>query len=143
MSESWQRFSGQTRAERQLYISAMTRCWAECASILVVDHHLRVSARRSWCRSGRRLICLSRQDWDTYLAYGQESWERLGDEIGKRQVGMNFMLNVAQLDPPVMTVRFNREHARQALLTKVWFAGIRRHLHTFDVAGFSRATDHH
>ena len=48
-----------------------------------------------------------RQDWDTYLAYGQESWERFSDQTGqKRQVGMNFMLNVAQLDPKVLAVSF-------------------------------------
>jgi hypothetical protein len=38
------------------------------------------------------------------MAYGQESWERLGDEVGKRQVGMNFMLNVVQLDPRIISV---------------------------------------
>lgn len=49
MSTSWQqRSSDQHQAERQLYISALTRCWAECASVLVVDHHLRVSTDETY-----------------------------------------------------------------------------------------------
>ena len=48
MTGSWQQQSSvQNQADRQLYISALTRCWAECASVLVVDHHLRVSRSRS------------------------------------------------------------------------------------------------
>ncbi len=45
------------------------------------------------------------QDWSTYVGHGIESWTRLGDDHGRRQVGMNFMLNVARLDPNAFEVR--------------------------------------
>jgi hypothetical protein len=31
------------RADRQVYISRLTKCWADCACVVVVDHRLRVS----------------------------------------------------------------------------------------------------
>ncbi len=72
------------QADRQTYISKLTKCWADCASVLVVDHKER--------------------EWSTYLGYGKESWERFGEEHGRRQIGLSFMLNVARLDPNAFSV---------------------------------------
>lgn len=33
------------------------------------------------------------------------SWSRLGDDRGRLQVGLQFMLNVAKVDPGAFTVR--------------------------------------
>ncbi|KAJ9104613.1 hypothetical protein QFC21_002111 [Naganishia friedmannii] len=73
-------------ADRQTWISKLSKCWADCASVLVVDHHLR--------------------DWAFFMGYGKESYERLADEGAKRQVGMSFCLNVLEMDPGAFTVCF-------------------------------------
>lgn len=67
------------RRDQAAYVAKLTKCWADCAVILVVDHHLR--------------------DWSTYVGYGKESWERLAEDVGRKQVGLHFMRNLAQLDP--------------------------------------------
>lgn len=33
----------QDRADRQIYISRLTKCWADCASVVVIDHGPAVS----------------------------------------------------------------------------------------------------
>lgn len=38
------------------------------------------------------------------MGFGRESWERLSDERGKRQVGMHFMLSIARRDPRAFVV---------------------------------------
>ncbi|WWC62804.1 uncharacterized protein I303_105402 [Kwoniella dejecticola CBS 10117] len=66
--------------DRQLFISKLTKCWSDCAAVLVVEHQ--------------------KLDWSTFISpFGRQSWARLGDEKGRVQVGLHFMLNVAQLDP--------------------------------------------
>ncbi|WWD18663.1 hypothetical protein CI109_103116 [Kwoniella shandongensis] len=66
--------------DRQMFISKLTKCWSDCASVLVVEHQ--------------------KLDWSTFISpFGRQSWARLGDERGRVQVGLHFMLNVAQLDP--------------------------------------------
>ncbi|WVQ65568.1 uncharacterized protein L199_003745 [Kwoniella botswanensis] len=67
-------------ADQQIFISKLTKCWSDCASVLVVEHQ--------------------QLDWSTFISpFGRQSWARLGDERGRVQVGLHFMLNVAQLDP--------------------------------------------
>ncbi|WVQ85011.1 hypothetical protein IAT38_007175 [Cryptococcus sp. DSM 104549] len=67
-------------ADRLVFLSKLTLCWSDCASVLVVEHQ--------------------KLDWDTFISpFGKQSWARLGDERGRVQVGLHFMLNVAQLDP--------------------------------------------
>ncbi|GHJ84584.1 hypothetical protein NliqN6_0986 [Naganishia liquefaciens] len=65
--------------DTQSWISKLTKCWADCASVLVVDHHLR--------------------DWSFYFEYGKESYERLAHESARHRVGMSFCLNVLNMDP--------------------------------------------
>ncbi|KAL1413138.1 hypothetical protein Q8F55_000887 [Vanrija albida] len=66
--------------ERQVFINKLTKCWSDLAGIVVVEHQL--------------------TDWSSYVgAFGQQSWSRLGNEQGRLQVGLHFMLNVARLDP--------------------------------------------
>lgn len=67
-------------AERLVLINKLTQCWSDCAAIAVVEHH--------------------RQDWSAYVGpFGQQSWSRIGNELGRIRVGVQFMLNVAHLDP--------------------------------------------
>ena len=69
-----------TRTDRQVLVSKLTKCWSDCAAVVVVEHRL--------------------LDWSSYVGpFGQQSWSRLGNEAGRLQVGLHFMLNVATLDP--------------------------------------------
>ncbi|KAN0065392.1 hypothetical protein ACQY0O_001228 [Thecaphora frezii] len=65
-------------AERRRYLEAVIDCWAGCAHVLV--------------QNGLR-------DWTSYLTFGNESWKRIDDPVGKRDVGLRFLLNVLMLDP--------------------------------------------
>ncbi|BEJ17296.1 hypothetical protein CspHIS471_0606970 [Cutaneotrichosporon sp. HIS471] len=66
--------------ERLVFINRLTQCWSDCAAIAVVEHQ--------------------RLGWDVYLArYGQQSWSRIGNELGRIRVGLQFMTNVAHTDP--------------------------------------------
>ncbi|ODN73953.1 hypothetical protein L202_07454 [Cryptococcus amylolentus CBS 6039] len=70
--------------ERQLFIGKLTKCWSDCAAVLVVEH--------------------VKLDWNTFISsHGRQSWTRLGDEQGRVQVGLHFMLNVLELDPSSFT----------------------------------------
>jgi len=45
------------------------------------------------------------QDWSTFVgSFGKMSWSRLGDDRGRLQVGLHFMLNVARTDPSAFSV---------------------------------------
>ncbi|WVW84898.1 hypothetical protein I302_106934 [Kwoniella bestiolae CBS 10118] len=84
-------------ADRQIFISKLTKCWSDCAAVLVVEHQ--------------------KLDWSTFISpFGRQSWARLGDERGRVQVGLHFMLNVAQLDPGAFT---HHEEDFTALLFQV------------------------
>ncbi|WVQ73377.1 hypothetical protein IAR50_002948 [Cryptococcus sp. DSM 104548] len=74
-----------TRMEdRHLFIGKLTKCWSDCAAVLVVEH--------------------MKLDWNTFISsHGRQSWTRLGDERGRVQVGLHFMLNVLELDPSSFT----------------------------------------
>ncbi|EPQ30847.1 uncharacterized protein PFL1_01745 [Pseudozyma flocculosa PF-1] len=65
-------------AERRRYLEAVVDCWAGCAHVLI--------------QNGLR-------SWTSYLTYGNESWKRIDDPVGKRDVGLRFLLNVLVLDP--------------------------------------------
>ncbi|CAO1634187.1 unnamed protein product [Sympodiomycopsis kandeliae] len=68
-------------------------CWAGCASLLV--------------QNGLR-------DWHGYLNYGNESWKRLSDVVGRRDIGLRFLQNVAMLDPTAYL-------KHQSEFLQVWF----------------------
>lgn len=48
---------------------------------------------------------LTIQDWSTFIGpFGRMSWSRLGDDRGRLQVGLQFMLNVAKVDRGAFSV---------------------------------------
>lgn len=52
------------------------------------------------CRGGIS-NCVEKQDWSTFIGpFGQQSWLRFGNENGRLEVGLLFMLNILRLDPP-------------------------------------------
>ncbi|KAL9932499.1 hypothetical protein V8E36_008616 [Tilletia maclaganii] len=64
---------------RQRYVELIVDCWAGCADVLV--------------RNGLR-------DWDKYFStFGDESWKRISDPIGRRDVGLRFLNTALQRDP--------------------------------------------
>ncbi|CAO1635229.1 unnamed protein product [Jaminaea pallidilutea] len=83
------------RSARKQYLELLIDCWAGCAHVVV--------------QNGLR-------EWDSYFTYGNESWQRIGDAIGKRDVGLRFMQNVAMLD--------STAYARyQPEFVQIWFQG--------------------
>lgn len=65
-------------AEARQYLELVVDCWAGCAHVLVSN--------------GLR-------EWSSYLGFGNESWKRIDDPIGRRDVGLRFLQNVLTLDP--------------------------------------------
>ena len=64
-------------AERRQYLERVIDCWAGCAHVMV---------------------CNGQRSWESYVTYGNESWKRIDDGIGKRDVGLRFLQNMAVLD---------------------------------------------
>ncbi|KAJ1019952.1 hypothetical protein NDA16_004233 [Ustilago loliicola] len=64
-------------AEARQFLELVVDCWAGCAHVLVT--------------SGLR-------EWSSYLGFGNESWKRIDDPIGRRNVGLRFLQNVVSLD---------------------------------------------
>jgi hypothetical protein len=78
--------------ERNILVSKLTKCWSDCAAVVVLEHKLMVSSLFT--------LSTNSQDWSAYVgAYGTWSWGRIRSEAGRTQVGLHFMLNVAQHDP--------------------------------------------
>ncbi|KAK0564983.1 hypothetical protein OC844_001437 [Tilletia horrida] len=74
-----QRMLLEQQRNRQRYVELIVDCWAGCADVLV--------------RNGLR-------DWDKYFsAFGDESWKRIADPIGRRDVGLRFLNTALQRDP--------------------------------------------
>ncbi|UTT94538.1 hypothetical protein NDA17_001139 [Ustilago hordei] len=65
-------------AEARQFLELVVDCWAGCAHVLVSN--------------GLR-------EWSSYLGFGNESWKRIDDPIGRRDVGLRFLQNVVSLDP--------------------------------------------
>lgn len=81
------------RDEQTKLMELCTDCWAGCANILV--------------QTGLR-------DWHGYLNYGNECWKRLGDVVGRQDIGLRFLQNVAMLD-------HSAYHDSQSEFLQVWF----------------------
>ncbi len=64
-------------AEARQFLELVVDCWAGCAHVLVTN--------------GLR-------EWSSYLGFGNESWKRIDDPIGRRDVGLRFLQNVLSLD---------------------------------------------
>ncbi len=71
-------------AEARQYLELVVDCWAGCAHVLVTN--------------GLR-------EWGSYLGFGNESWKRIDDPIGRRDVGLRFLQNVITLDPTALQRR--------------------------------------
>ncbi|GAC98571.1 hypothetical protein PHSY_006165 [Pseudozyma hubeiensis SY62] len=71
-------------AEARQYLELVVDCWAGCAHVLVTN--------------GLR-------EWSSYLGYGNESWKRIDDAIGRRDVALRFLQNVVSLDPTAVQRR--------------------------------------
>jgi hypothetical protein len=67
------------------YVIQVVQCWTACASVLI-DNRLKVRP------SGGNLddrSCAA-QDWDSYIVFGDETYKRIADPLGRREVGMLF-----------------------------------------------------
>ncbi|KAK0554623.1 hypothetical protein OC845_000655 [Tilletia horrida] len=74
-----QRLMLEQQRNRQRYVELVVDCWAGCADVLV--------------RNGLR-------DWDKYFSsFGDESWKRISDPIGRRDVGLRFLHTALLRDP--------------------------------------------
>jgi hypothetical protein len=85
--------------ENATFVAKLTKCFSDCAAVLVIDH------RKTVC--GRIIVLRNAdiQDWLTFIGlHGKMSWMRLGDERGRWQVGLHFMLNVVHIDPSAFSV---------------------------------------
>uniref|UniRef100_V5E6R9 Uncharacterized protein n=2 Tax=Kalmanozyma brasiliensis (strain GHG001) TaxID=1365824 RepID=V5E6R9_KALBG len=71
-------------AEARQFLELVVDCWAGCAQVLVTN--------------GLR-------EWSSYLGFGNESWKRIDDPIGRRDVGLRFLQNVLSLDPTAVQKR--------------------------------------
>ncbi|KAJ9478870.1 hypothetical protein PHBOTO_002384 [Pseudozyma hubeiensis] len=71
-------------AEARQYLELVVDCWAGCAQVLVTN--------------GLR-------EWSSYLGFGNESWKRIDDAIGRRDVALRFLQNVVSLDPAAVQRR--------------------------------------
>ncbi|KAI0769083.1 Mus7/MMS22 family-domain-containing protein [Trametes elegans] len=54
-------------------------CWVGCASVVVQN---------------------GKKDWNFYLSFGSQSWEKIIEPDWRRRVGLRFMYKMLQLDPP-------------------------------------------
>lgn len=85
--------------EKATFVAKLTKCFSDCAAVLVIDHRKTVSGHIV------DLYSADDQDWLTFIGlHGKMSWMRLGDERGRWQVGLHFMLNVVQIDPFAFSV---------------------------------------
>lgn len=64
-------------AQARQFLELVVDCWAGCAQVLVTN--------------GLR-------EWSSYLGFGNESWKRIDDASGRRDVGLRFLQNVLTLD---------------------------------------------
>jgi hypothetical protein len=87
--------------EKATFVAKLTKCFSDCAAVLVIDHRKTVS---------EHIVVLNSadlKDWLTFIGlHGKMSWMRLGDERGRWQVGLHFMLNVVRIDPSAFSVSY-------------------------------------
>jgi hypothetical protein len=87
--------------EKATFVAKLTKCFSDCAAVLVIDHRKTVSELSLvW-------YVADLKDWLTFIGlHGKMSWMRLGDERGRWQVGLHFMLNVVRIDPSAFSVSY-------------------------------------
>ncbi|BGP51428.1 hypothetical protein JCM10450v2_007370 [Rhodotorula kratochvilovae] len=75
--------SGPTVGDRVSYAQSAVECWTRCLAVAVEN---RVA------------------DWRPYLQYGDQSWKRLSDPVGRRDIGLFLVIQVLKHDPAVYSV---------------------------------------
>ncbi|GAA5891519.1 hypothetical protein JCM8208_007311 [Rhodotorula glutinis] len=77
-----QQASGPTVVDRVSYAQTAVECWTRCLAVAVEN---RVA------------------DWRPYLQYGDQSWKRLSDPVGRRDIGLFLVIQILKHDPAVYT----------------------------------------
>lgn len=62
----------------------------------------RVSSR---CRRHALTSFFAAQEWSPYLRYGDHSWKRISDPLGRRDIGMLLAIHILKHDIDVFSVR--------------------------------------
>ncbi|BGP03234.1 hypothetical protein RTG_02578 [Rhodotorula toruloides ATCC 204091] len=88
--------SGPTIADRVSYAQYAVECWVRCAAVAVEN---------------------GVADWRPYLQYGAQSWKRLSDPVGRRDIGLFLIIEILKHDPAAYTV-----FAEDVL--EIWFESI-------------------
>lgn len=94
--------SEDARDQRSAFINKLTKCWSDCAGVVVVELNYPVNGTIAV----RITTLMIQEGWTPYIGpFGRESWQRIRNEQGRLQVGLHFMLNVATVDPGCYIVR--------------------------------------
>ncbi|GAA5960664.1 hypothetical protein JCM21900_005446 [Sporobolomyces salmonicolor] len=88
--------SGPTVGDRASYAEHVVECWTRCLA-LMVEHGL--------------------DDWGQYLRYGNFSWKRIGDPVGRRDIGLFLAIQILTHDAEVYTTCTDE-------ILEIWFASI-------------------
>ncbi|GAA5872737.1 hypothetical protein JCM1840_004505 [Sporobolomyces johnsonii] len=88
--------SGPTVGDRASYAEQVVGCWTRCLA-LMVEHGL--------------------DDWGQYLRYGNFSWKRIGDPVGRRDIGLFLAIQILKHDPSVYSTCTDE-------ILEIWFASI-------------------
>ncbi|GAA6053760.1 hypothetical protein JCM3770_005104 [Rhodotorula araucariae] len=88
--------TGPTVGDRISYAQSAVECWARCLAVAVEN---RVA------------------DWRPYLQYGDQSWKRLSDPVGRRDIGLFLAIQILKHDPAVYSVFADD-------ILEIWFESI-------------------
>jgi len=94
-------------ADQTQYAKQVVECWTRCLTVLV-ENDLTVSGRsQAWAAQGSRRADgwnMDAQDWTPFIQYGDHSWRRISDPVGKKYIGMLLAIQVLKHDPAVYPV---------------------------------------
>ena len=94
---------GPTIADRSGYAEQVVECWTRCL-IVMVENDIAVSARRDTLVP-TLADTLALQEWTPYLRYGDQSWKRISDPLGRRDVALFLAVQILKYDSSVFQVR--------------------------------------
>lgn len=98
--------SGPTIADRVSYAQYAVECWVRCAAVAVENGvAVRFSSSRFLPDRNQPVSCA--QDWRPYLQYGAQSWKRLSDPVGRRDIGLFLIIEILKHDPLAYSVRIS------------------------------------
>ncbi|GAA6014496.1 hypothetical protein JCM10207_001627 [Rhodosporidiobolus poonsookiae] len=75
--------SGPTVTDRAAYAQYTIECWVRCIAVAVESQVA---------------------DWRPYLQYGDQSWKRISDPVGRRDVGLFLIVEILKHDPAVYSL---------------------------------------